>query len=44
MHLSEIEKLTTEASTFEPSKKVIQKFNESSFRISDKKINLFVPL
>ncbi|CAD8196687.1 unnamed protein product [Paramecium pentaurelia] len=44
IHLSEIEKLTTQESTFEPSKKVIQKFNESSFRISDKKINLFVPL
>ncbi|CAD8115014.1 unnamed protein product [Paramecium sonneborni] len=44
IHLSEIEKLTTQESTFEPSKKIIQKFNESSFRISEKKINLFVPL
>ncbi|CAD8100600.1 unnamed protein product [Paramecium sonneborni] len=44
MHLSEIEKLTTEASTFEPSKKIRYKGNESLLRISDQKMNLFLPL
>lgn len=35
MHLSEIEKLTTEASTFEPSKRIRYKGNESLLKISD---------
>ncbi|CAD8086390.1 unnamed protein product [Paramecium primaurelia] len=44
MHLSEIEKLTTEASTFEPSKRIRYKGNESLLKISDQKMNLFLPL
>ncbi|CAD8178571.1 unnamed protein product [Paramecium octaurelia] len=44
MHLSEIEKLTTEASTFEPSKRIRYKGNESLLKISDQKMNLYLPL